>query len=137
MINRGFPYIISCNLVASKKWYVDLLGLDSEFDIDCFAHLKAPNSPGVELRILDASHDIIQDQAADIVPDQAAGGSGGPLLTFFADDVDKIRDAAADLGHRIIERGAPTVLPVPGWVRSARGTVNIGPRCRAERGAVI
>ena len=100
MITRGFPTIISTGLVASKKWYIDLLGWDTEFDSDWFVHLKATGSPGVELGILDANHAI--------VPRAADAGSGGPLLTFVVDNVDTVHGVAVDLGYEIIE--TPTDL---------------------------
>lgn len=99
-ISRGFPNIVSDDLPATKKWYVDLLGWATEFDSDWFVHLKAPAASGVELGIIVAGHTI--------VPQGAGAGGGGVLLTFVVEDVDELHERAGELGYNIVE--APTDL---------------------------
>lgn len=97
-VSRGFPNILSDNLAATKKWYVDLLGWVTEFDSDWFVHLKSPAADGVELGILAADHALI--------PSGANLAAGGTLLTFVVDDVDEMHERARGLGCAIVE--APT-----------------------------
>ena len=95
MITRGFPNIISHDLPVTKKWYVDLLGWETEFDSDWFVHLKAPVAPGVELGIIAAGHEI--------VPEGVEPGGGGRLLTFVVEDVDAVHTRAQDFGYMVVE----------------------------------
>lgn len=94
MITRGFPNIISKDLAAARKWYVDLLGWATEFESDWFIHLKAPDAPGVELGILAADQPIVPE---------GAGATGGALLTFVVDDVDAAHEHAIELGYKVLE----------------------------------
>ena len=99
MINRGFPNVISKDLQATKQWFVDLLGWETEFESDWFIHLKSSSAPNVELGIIDANHEIVP---SSINPD-----GGGFLLTFVVDDVDEVHQRAIELGYAILE--PPTV----------------------------
>ena len=95
MITRGFPNIISNDLPLTKGWYVDLLGWVTEFDSDWFVHLKADDAAGVELGIMAADHTI--------VPEGAAPGGGGTLLTFVVNDVDELHRRAVELRYTVVE----------------------------------
>ncbi len=96
MIVRGFPNIIASDVSATKSWYVDLLGWETEFDSDWFVHLKAPDVVGVELGIIAADHEIVP---TDLSPE-----AGGALLTIVVDDVDDTHERAGSLGYDIVER---------------------------------
>ena len=96
MIVRGFPNIVASDVAATKSWYVDLLGWETEFDGDWFVHLKAPNAAGVELGIIAVGHEIVP---ADLLPT-----AGGSLLTIVVDDVDDAHERAEDLGYDVVEQ---------------------------------
>lgn len=95
MITRGFPNVVSQDLVASQAWYVDLFGWQVEYTSDWFVHLKAAQASGVELGILAAGHEI--------VPTGAGPGSSGTFLTIVVADVQEIRDRARELGVDVVE----------------------------------
>lgn len=101
MITRGFANVITDDVSGTKAWYVDLLGWQTEFDSDWFVHLKAENAPGVELGIINATHEIVANFTQ-------AGGGSGTMLTFTVDDVDVVHEKAVGLGYDIIE--GPTDL---------------------------
>ncbi len=101
MIRRGFANIIARDVPKTMAWYVDLLGWQTEFQSDWFVHLKAENAPGVELGIIDASHEIVSGFTT-------AGEASGITLTFVVDDVDSTYEQALSLGYDVIE--APTNL---------------------------
>lgn len=94
MILRGFPNIISNDIAATRRWYEELLGWDTEFESDWFVHLRATDRPDVELGIITATHEI--------VPKGIAPGSSA-LLTFVVEDVDSLHDMAIGRGDTIIE----------------------------------
>ncbi len=101
MIRRGFANVIATDLPKTKAWYVDLLGWQTEFVSDWFVHLRAESAPGVELGIIDASHEIVSAFASKA---QGAGVS----LTVVVDDVDATYETAVSLGCDVLE--APTDL---------------------------
>lgn len=95
MITRGFPNIVTTDLATSKDWYLNLFGWAIEFDSDWFVHLKAPDSPGVELGLLAAGHELV---AGVVEP-----SSAGVLLTFVVDDVDLSHHRAVEQGCKVVE----------------------------------
>lgn len=95
MISRGFPNVITTQVGATARWYIELLGWSTEFESDWFVHLKAAGAPGVELGIIDANHEIVSD-----VVDAAVGGA---VLTYVVDDVDAIHRTAVELGLDVVQ----------------------------------
>ncbi len=95
MIIRGFPNIVTSDLAATKDWYVDLFGWTVEFDSDWFVHLKAADAPGVELGLVEASHEIV----AEVV----TPSPNGAMLTFVVDEVDRLHTEAIERGLDIVE----------------------------------
>jgi predicted enzyme related to lactoylglutathione lyase len=100
MISRGFPNIITTDVAGTAAWYVELLGWQTEFSSDWFVHLSAPQAAGVELGIIDATHDIVSGFAT---AGGGAGGAAGVMVTIVVDDVEAVHAAAQSLNLNIVE----------------------------------
>lgn len=99
-MRRAFLTLLAGDLVATRDWYVQLLGLQVEFDSDWFVQLRDPDEAGLELGILAREHGV--------APRASKGAPAGGYLTVVVDDVDDVHRRAQHAGLRILE--APTDL---------------------------
>lgn len=99
-INRLLTNICCENLVESKEFYTQLLGLNVGFESDWFMHLVADNS-ALELGLILPTHEV--------VPGDVKGQTiAGAYLTFVVEDVETVHATAQRSGATILEAPAPT-----------------------------
>jgi catechol 2,3-dioxygenase-like lactoylglutathione lyase family enzyme len=94
-VRRAFLTLLAGDLVATRDWYVQLLGLQVEFDSDWFVQLRDPDEAGLELGILARDHEV--------APRTCQGAAAGGYLTVVVDDVDDVHRRAQLAGVRILE----------------------------------
>ncbi len=95
MPKRNFLTIFSDDLIASKNWYVELLGYRVDFDSDWFVHLQDPQKPDIEVGLLSKTHEL--------VPENYRQSHSGGMLTIVVDDVDEVYRRAEARGESILE----------------------------------
>ncbi|MES0811943.1 VOC family protein [Roseibium sp. SCPC15] len=100
-MQRSFTNILTEEVAATTAFYEQLLGLKPQFSSDWFVNLADPENPGLELGILQQTHDI--------VPAEARQAPAGVMLTFVVDDCDAIHERALAANANIIE--APREMP--------------------------
>lgn len=98
MVDRFFFNILTNDVVRSKAFYMDLLGMHLHFDSDWFVILKPDEASNVELGII--------DQNSSVVPSSVQKTAAGTYPTFVVKDSDVIHARAVELGAEILE--APT-----------------------------
>lgn len=94
-IERAFFNILSDDLEASKKFYVDFVGLEVSFSSNWFVNLRSKANDALELGILKRDHDA--------TPEAGRGAPKGGMLTMIVDDVDKAFTRAKDMDITIVE----------------------------------
>jgi predicted enzyme related to lactoylglutathione lyase len=94
-MQRSFTNILTEEVAATATFYEQLLGLKPQFSSDWFVNLADPENPGLELGILQQTHDI--------VPAEARQAPAGVMLTFVVDDCDAIHERALAANANIIE----------------------------------
>jgi catechol 2,3-dioxygenase-like lactoylglutathione lyase family enzyme len=99
VIKRSFVNICSDDLMATRDFYVEILGLQVGFDSDWFVQLSSSDS--------DAAIGIIR-RDHELVPQRARGAAAGSYVTVVVDDVEPVFERAAKLGVEILEE--PTDL---------------------------
>lgn len=92
---RILPNICSSNLLESKKFYVELLGLKVKYDSDWYVQLCSPEDSEIEYGIIQRDHDL--------VPKECQNTAGGMYVTFVVDDVDAIYTTAIKMGIPIVQ----------------------------------
>lgn len=92
---RQFTNILTEEVAATAAFYEQLLGLTPQFSSDWFVNLVDPETPGLELGIL--------NQTSDIVPARAQKAPAGVILTFVVADCDAIYERARALNAVIVE----------------------------------
>ena len=95
MPSRSFFSVVSEDLPATRRWFVDLLDYTVEFDSDWFVHLQDAVKPDLEVGVLARDHEI--------VPEQLRAAPRGGLLTVVVDDVDAVHERAIALGVEVLE----------------------------------
>lgn len=100
-MNRAFVSLLSENVEKSARFYEDLLGMTRHGDFGWFVILTHQDMPGLELGILDATHDTI--------PNRMDRQPGGAILTFVVTDVAETHARALGMGAQILE--PPRDLP--------------------------
>ncbi|WP_269585584.1 VOC family protein [Roseibium sp. Sym1] len=100
-MKRQFTNILTEEVAVTAAFYVELLGMTPQFSSDWFVNLVDPETPGLELGIL--------NQTSDIVPVRAQKAPAGVILTFVVDDCDTVYERARALNAVIVE--APRDLP--------------------------
>ena len=100
-MDRAFTNILTDEVESTARFYQDLLGATRSGDFGWFVILSHPDLPGMELGILDRTHET--------VPKGLSRSAGGAILTFVVADVEAAFAKAKDIGADIIER--PTDLP--------------------------
>lgn len=84
-----FPDICSQNLIASKEFYVDLLGFEVIFEIDWYIQLQSPSLEPVQIAFVASNHPS--------VPSGYQKTPQGVIVTVEMEDVDKIFQKAITL----------------------------------------
>jgi predicted enzyme related to lactoylglutathione lyase len=70
--------------------------MQRHFDSDWFVILTHPDADGLELGILQRSHDI--------VPQSVRSAPSGIIVTFVVDDCDAVHDRARACNARVLEK---------------------------------
>jgi uncharacterized glyoxalase superfamily protein PhnB len=97
---RAFYSILTSEVVAASRWYVDLFGYQIVFDSDWFVQLQDATNPASELGFIAHDHAIV----SDVMRRTPVGG----LITLVVDDVDVLHQAAVERGIEVLEQ--PTDL---------------------------
>ncbi len=92
---RVLTAICSDDLVASKAFYTNLLGLNVKFDSDWYIQLCLPDTPDVEYGIIKRDHEL--------VPPEYQSKPTGMYVTFVVADVDAVYQKALEMGLRILQ----------------------------------
>ncbi|TYC60491.1 glyoxalase [Rhodobacterales bacterium] len=100
-MKRQFTNILTEEVALTAAFYEQLLGLKPQFASDWFVNLADPETPGLELGIL--------DQTSDIVPARAQKAPAGIILTFVVEDCDTLYERARQMNAVIVE--PPRDLP--------------------------
>jgi catechol 2,3-dioxygenase-like lactoylglutathione lyase family enzyme len=89
-MNALYPTILSDSVLATKEFYVRLLGLHTDFDSDWAVYLSAPSDDALKLAIVDRAHDS--------VPAPFQSRAAGVLISVEVEDVDQTWARAVGLG---------------------------------------
>lgn len=100
-MNRAFTNILCDDIDATARFYEDILGMRRQGDFGWFIIMGADALPGLELGLLDKTHDT--------VPRALAQAPAGMILTFVVADVATCHAKAITAEAEIIEE--PTDLP--------------------------
>ncbi len=79
-----YPDIHATDIVASRNFYVDLLGLEVAWEADWYVALKAPKASNAQLALVAAGHDS--------VPADHQHRSAGVLISFEVTDATAVHD---------------------------------------------
>lgn len=90
-----YPVLMSDNVAATAKFYIDHFGFQPVFEADWYVHLQSTSDSTVNLAILDGKHETI--------PASGRGKASGLLLNF------EVEDATAEFA-RIKRAGLPMLL---------------------------
>mgnify|MGYP006290493261 FL=1 len=91
-VQRCFIDILAPDVVATRDFYVELLGFRATFTSDWFVNLAAPDQPLLEIGILREGHEIVPRSAG-----------GGAMLTVVVPDADAVFAAAKARGVEVVE----------------------------------
>ncbi len=81
-----YPVIMTDNVAATARFYQDHFRFTALFESDWYVHLQSVDDTGINLAVLDGSHETI--------PEVGRGQVGGLLLNFEVEDVDAEYDRA-------------------------------------------
>ncbi len=81
-ITSYYPVIMTDDVAATARFYVNHFGFEPLFSADWYVHLQAQESEHVALAVLQGSHGTI--------PDGSRGTASGLLLNFEVEDVDGV-----------------------------------------------
>ncbi|MEO1019072.1 MAG: VOC family protein [Pseudomonadota bacterium] len=95
MIDRFFVNILSDDLAASSRFYVETLGMKVHFESDWFIILVNEGRHPFELGIL--------KRTSEIVPESDRQTPQGLMLTFVVEDVEQVYADAQARGLTIVE----------------------------------
>jgi uncharacterized glyoxalase superfamily protein PhnB len=95
MLERAFFSVLSGDIAAASRWYVDLFGYEVAFTSDWFVHLQDPTDAGLELGFIARDHAIVTDE-------MRRTPTGG-LLTLVVADVDALHRAVVERGIEVLE----------------------------------
>lgn len=96
-ITSFYPVIMTGDVGKTTVFYVNHFGFRPVFEADWYVHLQSDQDPGVNLAILDGTHETI--------PAGKHGCAGGLLLNFEVEDVDAVH-------ARLQAAGLPILLPL-------------------------
>jgi len=88
-----YPVICSDHVLASRDFYVSLLGLVPVFEIDWYIQLQSPDDENLQIAFVDRQHPS--------VPGQYQKTSQGVVVTIELEHVDPIYAKAKSLGLAI------------------------------------
>ncbi|WP_428645459.1 VOC family protein [Roseibium sp.] len=94
-MHRCFTNILTEEVAVTAAFYEELLGLKRQTSTDGFVLLADPDSPGLELGIL--------NQTSDIVPVRAQRAPAGVILTFVVGNCDTVYERATAMKANIVE----------------------------------
>lgn len=83
-VNSYYPVITVSDVAATAGFYETNFGFQKGFDSGWYVHLIHPENPGVNLAVMEASHDSL--------PDGYRKEAQGLLLNFEVEDVDAVYD---------------------------------------------
>jgi catechol 2,3-dioxygenase-like lactoylglutathione lyase family enzyme len=92
-----YPVLMTDRVAETAAFYETHFGFRRLFTADWYVHLQSATDPGVNLAVLDGSHETI--------PAAARGRVGGLILNFEVADVDAEHD-------RLAAAGLPMLLPL-------------------------
>lgn len=92
---RAFFSVLSADLARSRDWYTSLFGYRIEFDSDWFVHLQDPDTPMLELGLINRDHEIVDER---IRPNPIGG-----VVTLVVDDVDELHATVVERGIEVIQ----------------------------------
>jgi len=75
-----YPVIMTDDVAGTAAFYCDHFGFEARFESGWYVHLQSGEDEGVNLAILDGSHETI--------PPVARGRASGLILNFEVEDVD-------------------------------------------------
>lgn len=90
-----YPVIMTADVAATAKFYVEHLRFKPLFESDWYVHLQSAEDEGVNLAVLDGDHETI--------PAEARGRVGGLLLNFEVEDPDAEYERARKAGLPILQ----------------------------------
>ena len=93
---RILPTICSDDLARSRDFYVELLGLEVNYDSDWFVQLRVPDNPEMEYGIIQRDHEL--------VPAEHQQSPNGVYMCFVVDDVDESFAKAQAMGLEILQQ---------------------------------
>ncbi|MFB9893103.1 VOC family protein [Planobispora takensis] len=93
-VNRILTNILSDRLPETRDFFVDLLGLQVNFEEDWYVHLSAPGNLALEVAVWRRDHEL--------VPEAYRDAPRGTILTVVVDDVDAVHERAVKLGLPIV-----------------------------------
>ena len=93
-ITQSYPLIQVSDVAATTTFFRDWLGFRAVFEADWYVQLQSPDSPEVNLAILEAGHDT--------VPDVQRGVTRGLILTYEVEDTAREAARAEAAGIRIV-----------------------------------
>ena len=89
-----YPLMLSDDVAAAKRFYVEHLGMEATFDANWYVQLQHPADRRIEFAFIARDHDSI--------PPHARTGRGGTVLSFEAEDVDGAYEQAQLAGLPIL-----------------------------------
>ncbi len=92
---RILTNICSDDLESSKRFYVELLGLNIKYDSDWYIQLSVPGNPEMEYGIIQRKHEL--------VPDEFQQNPNGMYVTFVVDDVDATYQKALQMQVPVLQ----------------------------------
>jgi catechol 2,3-dioxygenase-like lactoylglutathione lyase family enzyme len=95
-IERAFFNVLTRDLDAARRFYVDLLGFRLAFESDWFVQVAAPGQPLLELGLLRQDGDVVPE------PGRSGGGPAG-MLSLVVPDVDAVFVRAKEAGAPVLE----------------------------------
>lgn len=93
--NSYYPVIMTGDVTATARFYVEHFRFRALFETDWYVHLKSAENPTVELAVLDGDHATI--------PEAGRGRVAGLILNFEVEDPDAEYERARAAGLPILQ----------------------------------
>ena len=93
-ITQSYPLVQAADVGATAAFFRDWLGFRAVFEADWYVQLQSPESPEVNLAILQAGHET--------VPEAQRGVTRGLILTYEVEDAAREAERARAAGIRIV-----------------------------------
>ncbi len=94
-MNSLFPDICSTDLIASKKFYESLLGMNTVFELDWYIQMQSPTDSNLQIAF------IAKDNQS--VPEGYRFEPKGVVITVEMDDIDPTHNRAKELDLQIVQ----------------------------------